>query len=435
MDRKLLLTACYLVSVVAGCAQVGRPSPEQLSKEKRIDELFSQSADSGEFSGAVLVAQGDQIVLRKGYGFANYEEQIPNTPETLFSIQSISKLYTHVAILMEEDRGRVSLDDPIQRYVPGFPRGDDITIRHLLYHRSGVLHYLHDLPDHIYGSLSEPISLKELIDEFAAVPLRFEPGTQYGYSNAGYSLLASVIEETSGTPFDQYLQANIFTPVEMHETKADWSNSVPGVAVGYEKAQGELIRSPADHVSYYVGAAGVYSTVDDLLRWYQAVYTDGSMRKFSMGGADGYGMGYRAKFVPVPSLDIAIIILSNYMDAPLEDLAGDVAAILLEDTTFVSLEQADTDALIGQYLADSGYGVFSLSIYGGPERLSLSVNHPFGGPIFFYELRPISAYRFAFLERGRPTGQTLTINSEDDAAVREILVDLNMLQLKATRSD
>jgi hypothetical protein len=145
-------------------------------------------------------------------------------------------------------------------------------------------------------------------------------------------------------------------------------------------------------------------------------------------------MGYRAIFWPIPSFDLVIIILSNYMDAPVDELVGEVAAILLEDTTFIDLELDDMGALRGQYVADSGFGDFSFSIYGVPEKLFVSVNDFFGRSLI-YELRPISTNQFAFLEEGRLTGQTLMFRSEDDAIVRKVLVDLNVFQLEALRSD
>ncbi len=423
-----------LALVLASCSSKGEQNLDQPGMEERIDRVFTHRADSGEFSGAVLVARDDQILLRKGYGFANREEQILNTPDTHFHIQSVAKLFTYASVLMEEKVGHVSLDAPIQRYFPGFPNGEVITVKHLLYHRSGLVQYPHEVPGYVYGSLSTPIGMDALVDKFEDFPLKFEPGTQYGYSNAGYSMLAGVIEEMNEVPFEKHLQANIFTPTGMNQTTADWESAPRDLAIGYEKVDGRFIVSPADNPSHFVGAGTIYSTVDDLYRWYQAVYVTGSMADFSLGGGDGRGMGYRAVFWPIPSLSLVVIVLSNYQDAPVHELVGDVAALLLEDTTFVKLEQDAMDALTGRYVADSGFGNFSFSVYGATEKLFVSVSD-FLGRSLAYELRPISPYQFALLEKGRFTGQTLTFKSEDDAVVREIIVDLNVLQLEATRSD
>jgi len=434
MAKRNLLYVFCLALVLSSCSPIGKQSLDQLSIEDRLDDLFTRYADSGEFSGSALVARGDQILLRRGYGFANREEQIPNAPDTQFHIQSIAKLYTYASVLMEVKAGRVLPDDPIQRYIPGFPDGDKITVDHLLRHRSGIFHYPHEIPGHVYGSLSAPIEIDVLIDEFEGFPLKFEPGTQYNYSNAGYSMLAKIVEEVSNAPFAEYLQAKIFTPIGMVQTTADWDSASQDLAIGYEKLDGEIIRSPADHPSHFVGAGTTYSTVDDMYQWYQAVYIDGSMREFSSGGGDGRGMGYRAIFWPIPSFDLVIIILSNYMDAPVDELVGEVAAILLEETTFIDHDLDDLEALRGQYIADSGFGDFSFSIYGSPEKLFVSVTDFRGRPLI-YELRPIAPNQFAFLKEGRLTGQTLAFKTEDDANVREVLVDLNVLQLEATRSD
>ena len=429
-----LLYAFFFALILSSCSLIGEQSLDQPSVEERIDDLFTRYADSDEFSGAVLVAGGDHILLRRGYGFANREEQIPNTPDTQFHIQSIAKLFTYAAILMEVKAGRVSLDDPIERYIPGFPTGDRITIDHILRHRSGLFHYPHEVPGHVYGSLSAPIEIDALIAEFEGFPLKFEPGAQFGYSNAGYSMLAKAIEEVNEISFAEYLQARIFTPIGMNQTTADWDAASQDLAIGYEKVDGEFIRSPADHPSHFVGAGTAYSTVDDMYRWYKAVYVDGSMSEFSLGGGDGGGMGYRAAFWPIPSFDLVIIILSNYMDAPVHELVGEVAAILLEDTTFVELKQEDVDALAGQYEANAVYGNFNFSIYGLPEKLFVSVTD-FLGESLTYELRLISPNQFAFLTEGRLTGQTLTFKSEDDVIAHKVLVDLSQLQLEAMRSD
>jgi len=407
MAKKYLYCFFFLVLFLSSCSQSVTPSLDQSSKEARIDELITSYSDSAEFSGAVLVAEGDQIILRRGYGFANREEQIPNTPDTHFHIQSAGKMFTFAAVLMEEKEGDLSLNDPIQLYIPDFPNGDRITIQHLLYHRSGLFHYPHDLPGHIYGALSEPIAMEELIEEFSAFPLRFEPGTQFGYSNAGYSLLASLIESVSGVPFDYYLQANIFTQTGMNETTADWTNSLPDLAVGYEKAHGTFIRSPADHVSHFVGAGTVYSTLDDMYRWYQAVYSDGSMREFSFGGADGRGMGYRALFKPVPAFDIVIIILSNHMDAPVVELGREVTAILLEDTTLIQLDADDLDEFVGQYEGLSGFGEVSLSIDRVAGNLIVTQSG-FFGTLQTYELGPLSPNSFVVVEGEEITGSVFT---------------------------
>jgi len=421
MVKRHILCIFCLALILPSCSPIGEQNLDQPSIDERIDDLFTRYADSDEFSGAALVARDDQILFRRGYGLANREEQIPNTPDTQFSIQSITKLFTYSSVLMEVKAGRVSLDDPIEGYVPGIPNGDKITVNHLLHHRSGLFHYPHEVSGHVYGSLSSPIAIDALIKEFERYPLKFEPGTQYSYSNAGYSMLAKVIEEVSKISFVTYLQAMIFNPVGMNQTSADWDSVSEDLAIGYEMVDGEFIRRPFDHPSHYIGSGNIYSTIDDMYRWYQAVYVDGSMREFSPGGGDGRGMGYRAIFWPIPSFDLVIIILSNYQDAPVNELIGEAVTILLENTTFLELEQEDVDALVGRYEADAGYGDFNFSIYGSTEKLLLSATYYLGGPLT-YELRPISPNQLAFLKEGRLTGQTLTFKREDDAIARELLV-------------
>ncbi len=419
--------------IISSFTQSGSPGLVQLGKAERIDELFTRYTDSGEFSGAVLVVEEDQVLLREGYGFANGEEQIPNTPETLFSIQSVSKLFTYAAILMEEDQGNLSLDEPLRNYIPDYPNGDEIKIHHLLYHRSGLLHYPHDRPGHTYGSLKDPIEMEELIGEFKIFPLKFEPGTQFGYSNAGYSLLAYVIEKLSGIPFYAYLQSNIFAPIGMNDTTADLNRIMPDLAVGYEKVSGTFIRSPADHMSYFVGSGAVYSTVDDLYRWYEAIYVDGTMREFSFGGGDGRGMGYRSTFTPIRSFDISIIILSNYMDAPVTEMVDEVTAILLEDTTLIHLEVDDLDAFVGQFDAQTRFGEITFNIDRVTESLFVTQKGP-AGTNQTYEIRPISPNSFVTVDGEKITGSIFTFLSDQYDEVNQISTDLRGFEFEATRT-
>ncbi|GAF98459.1 unnamed protein product, partial [marine sediment metagenome] len=172
----------------------------------------------------------------------------------------------------------------------------------------------------------------------------------------------------------------------------------------------------------------------DLYRWFQAVYVDGSMAEFSTAGGDGRGMGYRAIFWPIPSFDLVIIILSNYQDSPSNELLEGVTAILLEKTAFLDLKQEDIDSLAGQYRANAGYGDFNFSIYGSTEKLFVSITDHLERSLIC-ELRPISSNQFAFLKNGRLTGQTLTSRREDNVVPREILVDFNVLQLEAIRTN
>jgi len=431
--KKYFVYICVIAIIISSCTQSGSLGLVQIDKAERIDELFTRYTNSGEFSGAVLVVEEDQVLLREGYGFANREEQILNTPETLFSIQSVSKLFTYAAILMEEDQGNLSLDEPLRNYIPDYPNGDEIKIHHLLYHRSGLLHYPHDRPGHTYGSLKDPIEMEELIGELKNFPLKFEPGTEFGYSNAGYSLLAYVIERLSGIPFYAYLQSNIFAPIGMNDTTADLNRIMPDLAVGYEKVSGTFIRSPADHMSYFVGSGAVYSTVDDLYRWYEAIYVDGTMHEFSFGGGNGRGMGYRSTFTPIRSFDISIIILSNYMDAPVTEMVDEVTAILLEDTTLIHLEVDDLDAFVGQFDVQTRFGEITFNIDRVTESLIVTQKGP-AGTNQTYEIRPISPNSFVTVDGEKIIGSIFTFLSDQYDEVNQISIDLRGFEFEATRT-
>jgi len=171
--KKLIQTFVVISGLLTSCVQadtVPTPDPAIIS---RIDELITGYTEEGEFSGSVLIAEKGLIVLNKGYGFADYEREIPNTPHTQFSMGSVTKLFTCAAIRMEADRGALTQDDTLAKYIPDYPRGDEITISQLLNHTSGIVDMFNDLE---YGNpsyMADPITIEELIERFKYELLEF----------------------------------------------------------------------------------------------------------------------------------------------------------------------------------------------------------------------------------------------------------------------
>jgi len=186
-------------------------------------------------------------------------------------------------------------------------------------------------------------------------------------------------------------------------------------------------------MSYFVGSGAVYSTVDDLYRWYEAIYVDGTMREFSFGGGDGRGMGYRSTFTPIRSFDISIIILSNYMDAPVTEMVDEVTAILLEDTTLIHLEVDDLDAFVGQFDAQTRFGEITFNIDRVAESLFVTQKGP-AGTNQTYEIRPISPNSFVTVDGEKITGSIFTFLSDHNDEVNQISTDLRGFEFEATRT-
>ena len=250
-------------------------NPEQTDSEDvaaRIDEFLTNEVAEGRFSGSVLVADGGGIMLSKGYGMANIEHNVPNTPHTKFRICSISKQFTAMAIMILQERGLLTVLDPICIYVPDCPIAwEPVTIHHLLTNTSGIFN-LTNLPDEL-EYIRLPRTIEETLARFKDIPLNFTPGERYEYSNSGYTLLGFIIELVSGQTFEDFLLENIFTPLGMVNTSCDDTRTIlPDRAAGYTREEDTLLNAIHYEMGNYFGSAGLYSTVADLYLWDQALY-------------------------------------------------------------------------------------------------------------------------------------------------------------------
>jgi CubicO group peptidase (beta-lactamase class C family) len=272
-------------------ASVGprRVAPSELGQS--IDAYIEPLVRSRDFAGAVLVARADRVLFEKGYGLANAELDVPNGPATVFRIASITKTFTAAAIVMLVERGVVRYADPLSKYLPEFPNGDHITIEHLLLHQSGVANPSYET------IATARVSLSELIDSFKNKPLLFAPGTRTQYSNAGYVLLAAVIERASGLPYAEFLRRNITTPLRMASTVPDrQEGTITNRASGYVPGPPP---SGLENVAWYdmspfAGSGSLVSTVRDLHRWARAVHRDELYRRTTL--TYPYGWGVRKYF-------------------------------------------------------------------------------------------------------------------------------------------
>ncbi len=421
--KKLIVVFVVISWLLASCTQadtVPTPDPARIS---RIDELITGYTEEGEFSGSVLIAEKGFVVLNKGYGFADYEREIPNTPHTQYSIGSVTKLFTCAAIRMEADRDALTQDDTLAEYIPDYPRGDEITISQLLNHTSGIVDLFNDLEYDDPSYMANPITIEELIGRFKNEPLEFDPGTQNDYSNSGYALLAYIIEQASGISFYEYIEKEIFTPLEMSDSVADWDTGFSNKALGYFSPGGSSTppKYPEGHHTHLVGAGNLFSTVEDLYLWYQALHGDETWRPYDCGSHYGRGYGYRAAFMPIHGLDIVVIILSNFLgDGPMSKMVNDVEEILLEDA-LIELNTAILDSYTGEYhalLPDGGETTIRISRAGDHIIISDIGSNLLG----FFSLYPLSPERF-ILKTGYGYGPTFDFRIDDSDKISQIIID------------
>ena len=347
MKKIILLT---VASICLLSFSKAKPIAPDSTIFKKVDEYFSLLTGQNRFCGSLLITRNGKTIISKGYGMANYEYNMPNAPETIFRIGSLSKQFTAMAIIQLEDKGLLSVNDFVSKYIPGYPNGNRITIHQLLCHRSG-------LPREKTGEESLKFPTTRKIAEYEqdlADSLLFEPGTDYFYSNVGYDLLAYIIEIVSGKTIENYTSENIFQPLGMKSSGFyDGKTVIKNRAYGYSHDSGNKIISSDNKELNSKGAGGIYSTVKDLAIWQDRlseIVSEKGLKKirtpYTEKGGYGYGIqvtkiddqlsflhtggldGYISFMMHLPNDKINVIFLSNFGDIQLVKIAKDIKSIL-----------------------------------------------------------------------------------------------------------
>lgn len=244
--------------------------------EARVDAAVMKLMDEKRTVGAeVGVMRDGKMVLAKGYGMANLELGIPVKPDTVFRIGSITKQFTAAALLILAEEKKLGVDDKLSKYFPDFPRADEVTLRMMLNHTSGIHSYTDpkaDIDQHKDMTTAEMVrniqKLSPLYD--------FEPGTKYSYSNSGYFLLGAIVEKMSGAPLGPFLKARIFDKHGLGQTAMDdVAEIVPMRAGGYDlvkDSKGQFRNTTYASMTWPAGAGAMRSTVGDLAKWHSALF-------------------------------------------------------------------------------------------------------------------------------------------------------------------
>ena len=304
----------------------------------KIDHFLEPLVRAHEFSGVVLVTRADKTLVARGYGKANWEFDAPMSMETLFRIASITKTFTGAAVVILAERGRLALKDPLSKYLPDFPKGDKIQIRHLLLHESGVPN-----PD---SRPCSDVTLDEVVSELAKKPLWFEPGTNSGYSNGGYALLAKVIEVVTGRRWEDVLRDEIFVPAGLMATARDSDEAiVPLRAGGYVPGPSPLglLKARCDSTRGLFGSGALLSTASDLQRWARVVRKETLFKRTALEYPYGWGVrkyygrdaieqsgishGAASYLAEYFKDDVTIVVLSNVQTGVVDDIGKGVAAL------------------------------------------------------------------------------------------------------------
>lgn len=301
-SRSILAGALFTALVLAVAA---RAVPEEPSTSV-VDEFVNAELRAQRIPGVALaVVRDGKIVKAAGYGMANVELSVPAKPESIFQTGSVGKQFTATAVVMLVEEGKVGLDDKISKYFPDSPPAwKDITVRHLLTHTSGI-------PDYTEEKSGGGIKMRadyteeELVKKIAALPLDFQPGEKWSYSNSGYLILGVLIHHVSGEFYGDFLQHRVFQPLQMNSTRIiSEADIVPNRSAGYRLVKGELKNQEWVSPSLNTTADGaLYTNVLDLAKWDAALYTERLLKKSSFdqmwtpvklnsGKTSPYGFGW-----------------------------------------------------------------------------------------------------------------------------------------------
>jgi CubicO group peptidase (beta-lactamase class C family) len=280
------------------------------NKAAEIDKLMSLYSEYDQFIGTVLVAEHGKIIYKKGFGMANKEWDILNQPNTKLRLGSITKQFTAMLILQLVEEGKLKLEVPITTYLPDYPKvnGNKITIHNLLTHSSGIPNYT-DSPDFMKDKSRDHFEPEAFIKTFADLPLEFNPGQKFDYSNSGYFVLGYIIEKVTGKSYEKCLEERIFKPLNMLNSGFDHADTIlKNRATGYEKNGSTYVNSNFIDMSLPYSAGSLYSTVEDLYLWDQALYTEKLLSSKSREllffphittGASNYGYGWGVFELPL----------------------------------------------------------------------------------------------------------------------------------------
>ncbi len=269
----------------------------------RIDRIASTVLEqTGVPSASIAVVKGGKLIYTHAYGKARLDPPAPATPEMRYSIGSISKQFTATAILLLQEQGKLSIDDPVSKYVPGLTRGDEVTIREILSHTSGYQDYWPE--DYVMTPMLKPETAQQILDMWAKKPLDFDPGTKWQYSNTNYVIAGRIVEKASGERLMDFLTEHVFRPLGMHsvwnsdETKLTQVDATPY----YRHALGPLRVAPKEGRGWMFAAGELAMTAHDLALWDESLIAQTVLKpesykqmftevKLKDGSGTHYGLG------------------------------------------------------------------------------------------------------------------------------------------------
>lgn len=355
--ESVLLLLLILASLVSGACGKSQHSNESTGSE--VDALFSQFTQGVQPGITVAIIRDGKVLHEASFGYADIEKKVPITTNTAFRLASVSKQFAAMAIMILEEDGRLSYDDPIGKYVPELGVYEDVTIRHLLQHTGGLPDY-YDVIDSSAGMPTNQ-DAAELLGKIAHAD--FAPGERYEYSNPGYDMLGPIVAAASGMSFADFVEQRIFVPSGMKNSLVydDSLLEVRNRAFGYEPDDDGFKANDYDPLNTIIGSGSIYSTINDLIQWDKALYgealvsqktldlaftsgTNNSGESLDYGfgwGIDSFAghkrvrhggswVGFRTHIARIPDLKFTVIMLSNRADMDPESYVDRITGIYLD---------------------------------------------------------------------------------------------------------
>ncbi len=364
MARKMTILIAAVVALVAAGARADTPLAA------RIDAYLAPLVDAGQVSGTLLVARGDDVIYERSFGLADAERSIPNAPDLPSCVASITKPMTLVVAIKLIEAGKIGMNDPLEKWFPGFPRGDRITFLHVLRHRAGFPHRVTTDEEE-----NSPITGAEMVERMIAQVTRdgflAEPGARSIYSSAGYSVAARMCELAAGAPFQQVIRDSIFAPAGMtHSFDPRPGEALPPHAESYTDTWPGVRATDTKDYAFLVGAGSVFSTAHDVYAFLHAVvdtvYGAGARASLDRDGGmseNGITNGYRAFADYTDSTGVYVVFTGNRYtgatdwlraDIPRIVAGEDVAARAIPSITRAALTDEQAQALAGAWVSTQG---------------------------------------------------------------------------------
>jgi CubicO group peptidase (beta-lactamase class C family) len=416
MSLPTRISSAYLLAMI--CAPLALSA--QASLPARVDSIANAVlASTGVPSASVAVVMHGKLAYAHAYGSAKLDPRTPATPEMRYGIGSISKQFTAAAVMLLQQEGKISLDDPVSKYVPGLTRGNDVTIRMVLSHTSGYQDFWPQ--DYVPPDMEKAITPQAILDHWAKQPLDFEPGTRWQYSNTNFEIAALAVEKASGMPFFQFVRTRILDPLHI-SSAVDFDSRGPSSVepIGYMRyGLGPLRPAIPTGPGWMYGAGELAMTPSDLAKWDISMIDESLLKPASYaemeksvllknGVSSDYGLGvdvsnmnghrqiehsgevagFTAENIVFPDDSAAVVVLTNQDAAPASGAIGQQISSLLFST-----EDADTQTRLAR----------ARSIFEGLEHGTIDRNELTPDASAYFSAQALSDFQSTLSPLGAPT--------------------------------